>query len=124
MTYQKKIIRPKHFELIFALLFFGCASIPYGLSNHKFDNDIDQEDVYEHIKYLSSDALEGRYPGTKGSQLAIDYISHQFKKIRFCLLEITAICNFLIFQILMAKQSQFQMSLESFQAQALKMNTL
>jgi len=80
MTYQKKIIKPKHFELIFTLLFVGCASIPNGLSNHKFDNDIDQEDVYEHIRYLSSDALEGRYPGTKGSQLAIDYISHQFKK--------------------------------------------
>ena len=80
MTYQKKIIKPKHFELIFTLLFVGCASIPNGLSNHKYDNDIDQEDVYEHIRYLSSDALEGRYPGTKGSQLAIDYISHQFKK--------------------------------------------
>ena len=83
MTYQKKIIKPKHFELIFTLLFVGCASIPNGLSNHKFDNDIDQEDVYEHIRYLSSDALEGRYPGTKGSQLAIDYISHQFIYIVF-----------------------------------------
>ena len=122
MTYQKKIIRAKHFELIFALLFVGCASIPNGLSNHKFDNDIDQEDVYEHIKYLSSDALEGRYPGTKGSQLAIDYISHQFKKNK--ILPFGDNGNFLIFQILMAKQSQFQMSLESFQAQALKMNTL
>ena len=39
MTYQKKIIKPKHFELIFTLLFVGCASIPNGLSNHKFDND-------------------------------------------------------------------------------------
>ena len=35
--------------------------------------------ILEHVKYLSSDELEGRYPGTKGSKLAIDYIVSQFK---------------------------------------------
>ena len=74
-----RTIQSKHFGLIFVLLFLSCASIPSS-ANYKFDQDIRQDDIYEHIKYLSSDDLEGRYPGTKGSQLAIDYISYHFKK--------------------------------------------
>ena len=74
-----RTIQSKHFELIFVLFFLSCASIPSS-ANYKFDQDIRQDDIYEHIKYLSSDVLEGRYPGTKGSQLAIDYISYHFKK--------------------------------------------
>ena len=72
-----RTIQSKHFELIFALFFMSCAPIPSSV-NYKFNEDIRQDDIYEHIKYLSSDVLEGRYPGTKGSQLAIDYISYHF----------------------------------------------
>lgn len=34
----------------------------------------------EHVKYLSSDELEGRYPGTEGIKKAEEYIVNQFKK--------------------------------------------
>ena len=34
-----------------------------------------------HVKYLASETLEGRAPGTKGNVLAAEYIRDQFKKI-------------------------------------------
>ncbi|MBM4150130.1 MAG: M28 family peptidase [Ignavibacteria bacterium] len=34
-----------------------------------------------HVKYLASETLEGRAPGTKGNLLAAEYIRDQFKKI-------------------------------------------
>lgn len=43
-------------------------------------NNITKEEVYEHIKYLSSDKLEGRFPGTQGDVLARQYISKEFAK--------------------------------------------
>jgi len=43
------------------------------------NNDITKEEIYEHIKYLASDKLEGRFPGTVGGTLAMDYISKEFK---------------------------------------------
>ena len=33
----------------------------------------------QYVKYLSSDAMEGRGPGQKGSDLAADYIAKQFE---------------------------------------------
>lgn len=41
---------------------------------------ISSKNIYEHIKYLASDKLEGRFPGTEGIQLARDYISNEFNK--------------------------------------------
>lgn len=43
------------------------------------NSEITKEEVYEHIKYLASDKLEGRFPGTTGGTLAMDYISKEFK---------------------------------------------
>lgn len=41
------------------------------------------ETFYQHDKYLSSDKLEGRFPGTKGNNDAAFYIKKYFKK--YCL---------------------------------------
>ncbi len=46
-----------------------------------FGQKITVDNLEDHIEYLASDKLEGRAPGTKGEQLAIEYISKQFKKI-------------------------------------------
>ncbi|MEP7146370.1 MAG: M28 family peptidase [bacterium] len=43
-------------------------------------NEITREEIFQHIKYLSSDALEGRFPGTKGDVLTENYILNEFKK--------------------------------------------
>lgn len=40
---------------------------------------ITKEEVLEHIKYLASDELAGRFPGTRGDSLAEDYIIKHFK---------------------------------------------
>src|SRR5208337_4712128 len=40
---------------------------------------IDAQRIRQHVKYLSSDALEGRGTGQKGGDLAADYIAAQFK---------------------------------------------
>ncbi len=37
--------------------------------------------VLEHIKVLSSDKFDGRLPGTRGAELAVQYIAEQFKKL-------------------------------------------
>src|ERR1700682_2415928 len=39
---------------------------------------IDKEKIREHVKYLSSDELEGRGTGQRGGDLAADYIAKQF----------------------------------------------
>jgi len=45
---------------------------------------IDKERIREHVKYLSSDAMEGRGTGQRGGDLAADYIA---KTICFLRLE-------------------------------------
>ena len=42
-------------------------------------NEIMSFEILGHIKYLSSDNLKGRLPGTPGSKLAIDYISKHWE---------------------------------------------
>jgi len=44
------------------------------------NNDITDEEIYQHIKYLASDKLEGRFPGTIGDSLAQAYIVREFKE--------------------------------------------
>lgn len=42
--------------------------------------EITTDDIKTHIKYLASDELGGRYPGTEGSSKASEYIRNQFKQ--------------------------------------------
>ena len=58
--------------VLFALFVFGFTG-----SGGK--DKITKEEVIEHIKYLASDELTGRFPGTKGDSLAEDYIIKQFR---------------------------------------------
>ena len=43
---------------------------------------ITEKQFLTHEKYLSSDKLEGRFPGTKGHDKAARYIAKQFKRLR------------------------------------------
>jgi hypothetical protein len=40
--------------------------------------DISGDRIGAHVKFLSSDLLEGRGPGTRGGELATEYIATQF----------------------------------------------
>ncbi|HMB81853.1 MAG TPA: M28 family metallopeptidase, partial [Vicinamibacterales bacterium] len=42
---------------------------------------IDLDALLAHTKVLSSDEFEGRAPGTKGEDLAVNYLADQFKKV-------------------------------------------
>jgi len=48
---------------------------------HVFGNDINAGDFAELVKTLSSDAFEGRGPGTPGEEKSVDYIKAQFERI-------------------------------------------
>src|ERR1035441_5959089 len=39
---------------------------------------IDSEKIRAHVRFLSLDLLEGRGPGTRGAELAAEYIATQF----------------------------------------------
>src|SRR6516225_6002487 len=41
-------------------------------------NSVDREKIRAHVRFLSLDLLEGRGPGTRGDQLAAEYIATQF----------------------------------------------
>jgi hypothetical protein len=43
---------------------------------------VDEKRIRAHITYLAADSLEGRAPGTKGEQLAIQYIEKAFVEYR------------------------------------------
>jgi len=47
-------------------------------SLHTVEATIDPERIRAHVKYLSDDLLEGRYPGLRGGELAAKYIATQF----------------------------------------------
>ena len=50
-------------------------------STHDFSDDIDAGDFAELVKTLSSDAFEGRGPGTPGGEKTVEYIKAQFERI-------------------------------------------
>lgn len=63
-------------KIYYLLLTFLLLSFTFPYSGH---NDITSDDVLERIKYLASDELEGRFPGTKGDSLAEKYLIKEFK---------------------------------------------
>ncbi len=42
--------------------------------------EITTRELDDHIQYLASDSLKGRYPGTEESKIAADYIKNNFVK--------------------------------------------
>lgn len=64
-----------------ALLILACLAgwiVQAAPKNDKAPK-IDPEKIRAHVKYLSSDALEGRGTGQKGGEMAAEYIAAQFK---------------------------------------------
>src|SRR5262250_844089 len=44
-------------------------------------DSVTSDDLLRHIKTLASDEFEGRAPGTKGEELTVNYLHHQFKRL-------------------------------------------
>ncbi len=84
-----KLIRYSTF--IFILFFF------YSCSNIKNNNpEITKNELYNHIEFLASDSLKGRYPGTAESNIAAQYIANEFKMCGLKLLHENGLQNFSI----------------------------
>ncbi|MEI2739325.1 MAG: M20/M25/M40 family metallo-hydrolase [Chitinophagaceae bacterium] len=66
------------FKTFLIVLFFAACSTPKNLGR-KDSQTIDN--LKAHIQYLADDKLEGRRTGTPGEELAMQYISKQFKEI-------------------------------------------
>ena len=47
------------------------------------DINISKEDIHAHIEFLASDLLEGRAPGTRGGELAEEYVRSVFRTYGF-----------------------------------------
>lgn len=62
----------KYQVFIISLLFFNVTI--------NAQKGINAKTFYKHDKYLSSDKMEGRFPGTKGNNEAASYIKRYFKK--------------------------------------------
>jgi len=65
----------KYFILLLAFLIPSVIVPQKNYSNPQ----IAAKDIYDHLKYIASDELEGRYTGSKGEKLAADYLEQQFK---------------------------------------------
>ncbi|MHA7130585.1 M28 family peptidase [Algoriphagus namhaensis] len=63
-----------HFSLKVALF---CCSLFF--FQNTFSQEINEKKLIKHLVYLSSDELEGRKTGTKGNQLAREYIRSEFE---------------------------------------------
>ncbi len=75
MNTIKKII-----FLLFAVpLFLYFTFFPFGNDDNK---EITSNEIREHVKYLASDVLGGRFPGTEGDELAAKYIIGEFEKCK------------------------------------------
>ena len=60
-----------------ALFLFSLLLTYFNLQSQVINEDL----VYKHISYLSSDELEGRKSGTQGIELAAQYIEKEFETI-------------------------------------------
>lgn len=66
------------------LSMFGLLAIM--LSSCGPNPDITKEELHDHISYLSSDSLKGRFPGTPEMELAADYIRKAYREAGLTLL--------------------------------------
>jgi len=68
-----KLIQNSKFKIVLLFALFANIAI-------NAQNGINPKTFYEHDKYLSSDKMQGRFPGTKGNNDAAAYIEKYFKK--------------------------------------------
>jgi aminopeptidase YwaD len=65
-----------------ALTLCFSASLWFNVGLSQTSRNISKDDILHHIKYLASDELAGRFPGTAGDSLAEDYVIKQFKEYK------------------------------------------
>lgn len=80
----------KNFKPLFLILFIlaGCEKPLVGWNKHVHSDDalnaqksITAERLRQHISTLASDKFEGRFPGTIGEELTVEYLSETYEKL-------------------------------------------
>lgn len=69
-------------KYILAFLFLpllGFGQVPADVLRHL--DQIDTNRIRAHVAYLSDNRLQGRKPGTPGYQMAVDYVTGQFREL-------------------------------------------
>ena len=66
--------------VVIVLFIAGCTSQKNNRSSAEHSDDL-LTNLKTHVTFLADDRLEGRQAGSKGEEMAADYISEQFKKI-------------------------------------------
>ncbi|RYZ20824.1 MAG: M20/M25/M40 family metallo-hydrolase [Chitinophagaceae bacterium] len=64
-----------------AALAAGAQSVPVTRGITAAMNRIDTNTIRGHVAYLADDRLRGRLPGTEGYQMAVEYVSNQFRSM-------------------------------------------
>lgn len=68
---------------IFSVLTFFLAS---DLLSQSFNSEIEANEIEAHVRYLASEELKGREPGTDGDKAAANYIKSKYKQAGLTLL--------------------------------------
>ncbi len=68
-----KIVKPA-FSIGIALAAIACHS-------SRYSTDLPQSDIVNHVEFLASDELAGRYPGSEGDLVSARYIEEYFKLV-------------------------------------------
>ena len=80
----------KNFKPLFLMLFIlaGCEKPLVGWNKHVHSDDalnaqksITAERLRQHISTLASDKFEGRFPGTIGEELTVEYLTETYEKL-------------------------------------------
>jgi aminopeptidase YwaD len=77
MALFKMLLPASAFVISFSV--FSGASV---FNDGPGSNEITKSEILEHITYLASDELQGRFPGTEGDLLTQKYISEEFSKYK------------------------------------------
>ncbi len=75
---MKNTIKNAFFALLFAYNF--ANAFPVDSLELARNNEVTKEELFQHLKFLADDKLEGRYPGTPGDLVTREYVISEFKK--------------------------------------------
>ena len=78
----KNLVKNKKILYLNMVILLILSFIIYKNTYHEFDESLfSSKNVYNHIRELSSPPYNGRYPGTEGNRLALNYVQGYFEKI-------------------------------------------
>lgn len=66
---------------VVAVLAFSCATVHAPIDDTAVAARVTRETIERHTRVLASDEFEGRFPGTRGEDLAVGYVEREFRRI-------------------------------------------